>query len=225
MSDIPGARDELHRLGGILRTQLVELITALTPAADLRLLFLNDPTVADWSEPPRYHYSVVFRGERPAGVTAAALAEHAASLLGSGGWAVTTSERIAGEQRRLVVAGSREGIGIEIRTGENNSGVMYEAATPALVLETSDFQRPDPVRTSETVTPGYVLCYECDGLGWCPECGGRGWLAGPDGKRRRCPECNSERVCPICRGGGELAISQLQPFQRDFYPELRRAPE
>ncbi|MEV6095102.1 hypothetical protein [Nocardia sp. NPDC051981] len=79
--------------------------------------------------------------------------------------------------------------------------------------------RPEPVRTAETVTPGYVLCYECDGEGRCPRCHGVGWLD-DTGKRRRCPLCHARRVCPICRGEGELAISDLSTYQLGYYPEL-----
>ncbi|MEZ0067202.1 DnaJ-class molecular chaperone [Streptacidiphilus sp. MAP12-20] len=76
---------------------------------------------------------------------------------------------------------------------------------------------PEPVRTPETLTPGYVLCYECDGLGWCPACGGSGWGSGAWG---RCQLCGHEQVCPICRGSGDLAASQLSEYQRRYYPEL-----
>ncbi|MGW4249555.1 hypothetical protein, partial [Nocardia sp. NPDC004722] len=50
----------------------------------------------------------------------------------------------------------------------------------------------DPVRTAETVTPGYVLCYECDGEGRCPRCHGEGWLDNA-GKKRKCPLCHAQR--------------------------------
>lgn len=77
----------------------------------------------------------------------------------------------------------------------------------------------EPVRTAETVTPGYVLCYECDGEGRCPRCHGAGWLD-TAGKKRKCPLCHAQRVCPICRGEGELAISDLSTYQLGYYPEL-----
>ncbi|WP_157597337.1 hypothetical protein [Streptacidiphilus rugosus] len=79
------------------------------------------------------------------------------------------------------------------------------------------FRWPEPVRTPETLTPGYVLCYECDGLGWCPLCGGRGSGSGTWG---RCRECHARRVCPICQGGGQLATSELSSYQRGHYPDL-----
>lgn len=89
----------------------------------------------------------------------------------------------------------------------------------------AEFEWPDPVRTPETVTPGYVLCYECEGLGWCPSCGGRGWLDDGAGGRKRCPECHTTGSCPICQRAGQLAISQLSPYQRGYYPELPEAGE
>ncbi|AUY53813.1 hypothetical protein C2142_38930 [Streptomyces sp. CB01881] len=76
------------------------------------------------------------------------------------------------------------------------------------------------MRTPVTVTPGYVLCYECDGLGRCPGCGGRGWVPGRNRPRSRCGECGTTRVCPVCRGGGELAASGLSEYQRGYYPGL-----
>lgn len=85
----------------------------------------------------------------------------------------------------------------------------------------AEFEWPEPVRTPETVTPGYVLCYECEGLGWCPSCGGRGWLDDGAGGRKRCPECHTQGICPICQRAGQLAVSQLSPYQRGYYSELR----
>ncbi|GLW56847.1 hypothetical protein [Kitasatospora phosalacinea] len=92
------------------------------------------------------------------------------------------------------------------------------AATPR---EPEQPRRPEPVRTAETVTPGYVLCYECDGLGACDSCDGRGWLPGEPPGRRRCRVCFARRVCPVCRGGGELAVSDLSTYQLGYYPGLR----
>ncbi|MFE3188735.1 hypothetical protein ACFXHA_06970 [Nocardia sp. NPDC059240] len=84
--------------------------------------------------------------------------------------------------------------------------------------------RPEPARTSETVTPGFVLCYECDGVGRCPRCDGAGWLTDDTGEKRKCPVCHAHRVCLICRGDGQLAISRLSRYQRGYYPQLR-APD
>ncbi|MEU9077674.1 hypothetical protein [Kitasatospora sp. NPDC048538] len=81
-------------------------------------------------------------------------------------------------------------------------------------------EQREPLRTQETLTPGYVLCYECDGHCRCPRCGGRGWLPGEAGRKRRCGECRTTKVCPICWGAGELAVSDLSTYQRDYYPEL-----
>ncbi|MEU5424955.1 hypothetical protein AB0H73_05010 [Streptomyces olivoreticuli] len=221
MGEIPGAREELDRLGRALRAQLVEMITDLTPGSDLGLLFLNEPRVADWHEPLRYHYSAVFRGERPASVDAAEIASRASALLGSAGWEVAASEEIDGAKRSGVITGRHGGSSISIRAGDHTSAVLFTAQTPMPALRTPEkFQWPEPVRTLETLTPGYVLCYECDGLGACPGCGGRGRLPGEPHGRADCRECSRQRVCPICRGGGELVISRLSPYQQGYYPEL-----
>ncbi|MGW5105781.1 hypothetical protein [Nocardia sp. NPDC004123] len=222
MGEISGARAELDRLGAVLRAQLVELITDLAPETNLRLLFLDEPTIVGWSEPPRYQYSGLIRGERPATVSAADIARRAAALLGAAGWEVGEAQDSTGPKPAVVVTGQRDGIGIEVRVGDHTSAVMFSGRTPALALrDPEEFRLPDPVRTPETLSPGFVLCYECGGLGFCPECGGRGRL--PDGEM--CPECYGARVCPICQGAGQLLISELSPYQRTHYPELRGTPE
>ncbi|GAA2741157.1 hypothetical protein [Kitasatospora cinereorecta] len=221
MGETSEARGELDRLGRSLREQLVALITDLTPGADLRLLFLDEPSVADWHEPPRYHYSALFRGERPATVTAAETASRGAVLLRSAGWDVTASEVDDGGWLCSVVVAHRDGNHIRIRAGDHTSAVMFSGQTPALALRPpKPFQWPEPVRTPDTVTPGHVLCYECEGLGWCPGCGGRGWVPSEPHGLARCRECHGRRVCVICRGGGELAVSQLSDYQRGHYPGL-----
>ncbi|GAB0107155.1 hypothetical protein JMUB6875_61470 [Nocardia sp. JMUB6875] len=222
MGDISGAREELDRLGAALRAQLVELIADLTPGTDLGLLFLDEPTVADWTEPPRYQYSGLIRGERPATVAAADIVRRATALLDAAGWETGTAPDTTGARPAVVVTGHRDGNSIEVRVGEHTSAVMFSGRTPALALRAPrEFRLPDPVRTPDTVETGFVLCYECDGLGACPECGGRGRLS--DGQM--CPECLGARVCPICRGVGQLLVSGLSDYQRTQYPELRGAPE
>lgn len=221
MSEIPQAREELNRLGRSLREQMVALITDLTPGSDLHLLFLDDPLLADWHEPLRHHFSALFRGERPATVTAAEITSRAAVLLDAAGWDVTTSEEQQDGKRATVVLAHRDGNVIRVGTGDHTSAVMFSGRTPALALRApKPFQRPEPVLTAETVTPGYVLCYECEGLGWCCGCGGRGWRPGESHGRTRCRECSGRKVCPICRGGGELAVSQLSEYQRGYYPDV-----
>lgn len=221
MGEIPGAREALDRLGRVLRAQLVEMITDLTPGSGLDLLFLDRPAVADWHEPLRYHYSAMFRGEHPAGVSAAEIASRASALLGSAGWEVASSEEIDGAKRSVVITGRQDGGSINIRVGDHTSAVLFTAQTPALALHTpEEFRWPEPVRTPETLPPGYLLCYECDGLGACPGCGGRGWLPSEPHGRANCRECLGQRVCPICHGRGRLAVSGLNPFQQGYYPEL-----
>lgn len=194
MGEIPGGREELDRLGRALRAQLVELIDNLTPGADLGLLFLDEPVrrrtnIADWHEPLRHSYSAVFRGERPEGVGAADVASRAAGLLSPADWDIVgLEEEIDGTKCTYVLTARHpDGTRIEVRTGDYNSTVLYSGQTPALALrEPEEFQWPEPVRTPETLTPGYVLCYECDGLGACHGCGGRGWVPSePHGADRK----------------------------------------
>ncbi|MEU1285980.1 hypothetical protein [Kitasatospora sp. NPDC005856] len=124
---------------------------------------------------------------------------------------------------RLLVAGRRDGCGIEVRAVDHVPTLRFSGRTPAMALyESEEFQRPDPVRTAETVTAGFVLCYECDGLGWCHECGGRGWRPDATHGRVKCPACHRRRVCVICRGAAQLAVSDLSTYQRGYYPELDR---
>ncbi|MER5302528.1 hypothetical protein ABT039_24105 [Streptomyces lasiicapitis] len=220
MGAIPGAHDELKRLARALREQMVELITDLTPGSDLRLLFLDEPSIVDWHEPLWYQYSSGFDGKRPAGVGAADVASRAAALLRSAGWEVATSQETAGGNPRLVVSGRREGNEIDVRAGDHLAIVWFSARTPKMALyEPQEFEWPQPVCTPETVAAGSVLCYECDGLGWCPCCGGRSWVSSEAHGRKNCPLCYRERVCPICRGRGGLYISELSPYQRGFYAE------
>ncbi|MFJ9362863.1 hypothetical protein ACIRRA_00375 [Nocardia sp. NPDC101769] len=222
MGDISSAREELDRLGAALRAQLVGLITDLTPDTDLGLLFLDAPTVAEWAEPPRYHYSSLIRGQRPATVSAAELARRASALFAAAGWEVGETEDLSGAGPAVVITGRREGNSIEVRVSGQSSSVMFSGRTPEIaVRDPQESRPPEPVRTPETLTPGYVLCYECDGLGLCPECRGRGRLS----NGRLCPECNGSRFCPICRGAGQLAASQLSEYQRTYYPELRGGAE
>ncbi|GAA4840090.1 hypothetical protein [Kitasatospora terrestris] len=223
MGEVPGAREELERYGCVLRAQLVELIEEVTPGADLGLLFLDEPEVVDWHEPPAHGYSTVFRGERPEGVGAHDAVARGARLLGSAGWEVTgPAEEIAPAARRCVVTALHPGgVRIEVRSGDGGPGVLYSGRTPAVALrEAEEFRWPEPVRTPETVTPGFVLCYECDGLGACDCCGGRGWVPAEPHGRERCRACFARRVCPICQGAGQLAVSDLSTYQLGYYPGL-----
>ncbi|MFJ9444316.1 hypothetical protein ACIRRH_20920 [Kitasatospora sp. NPDC101235] len=224
MGPVPGAREELDRLGQALRAQLVELIDVLAPGSDLSLLFLDEPEIADWHEPLRYRYSAGgFRGKRPPNVSTADIVSRAATLLDSAGWEVATSQEDASGTPRVVVTGRHDGCSIEIRVADHGSSTWFSGQTPAMALyEPEEFQRPEPVHTAETVTAGYVLCYECDGLGWCYDCGGRGWMPDETHGRRNCPACHRRRVCVICRGAAQLSVSELSPYQRGYYPELGR---
>ncbi|WP_327063747.1 hypothetical protein OG715_01990 [Kitasatospora purpeofusca] len=234
------AREELDRLGRSLRAQMVVLITDLTVRVYLRRLDLDEPKVADARDPSRYHCSAVYQGDRPAGVTAAGTADRAGSLLRAAGWAVAVSQEDDDGMLWTVVLAHRDGSTIRVLASEDTRAVAFRGQTPALVLcppqpagqlepepepEPEPEREPGPERRPETVTPGYVLCYECDGDGRCPGCGGRGWVLRTPGRsegRRRCGECGTTRVCPICRGAGRLAISRLSTYQRGYYPDLEQ---
>nr|BEK63109.1 hypothetical protein KPHV_03360 [Kitasatospora purpeofusca] len=226
------AREELGRLGRSLREQMVVLITDLTVRVHLRRLVLDGPKVADGRDPSRYHCSAVYQGDRPAGVTAAGTADRAGSLLRAAGWEVAVSQEDDDGLLWTVVLAQRDGCTIRVLTSEDTRAVAFRGQTAALVLrppEPAGQREPEPgrepERRPETVTPGYVLCYECDGDGRCPGCGGRGWVlrtAGRSDLRRRCAECATTRFCPICRGAGQLAISLLSTYQRGYYPDLEQ---
>ncbi|MEK2491564.1 hypothetical protein WN990_18615 [Kitasatospora purpeofusca] len=226
------AREELDRLGRSLRAQMVVLITDLTVRVHLRRLVLDGPKVADGRDPSRYHCSAVYQGDRPAGVTAAGTADRAGSLLRAAGWEVAVSQEDDDGLLWTVVLAHRDGSTIRVLTSEDTRAVAFRGRTPALVLRPSQpagqpepEREPEPERRPETLTPGYVLCYECDGDGRCPGCGGRGWVLREPGRtegRRRCAECGTRRFCPICRGAGQLAISLLSTYQRGYYPDLEQ---
>lgn len=233
MGPIPGAREELDRLGRALRSQLTTMIDDLTPGSDLSLLFLDEPRIVDWHEPLRYQYAAEsFTGRRPVHVGAADIASRAAAMLTASGWrqSTTNSREDPGRTPRIVVTGRHDnGCSIEIHvTAEDDHSVSpytvwFSGRTPAMALrEPEDFRWPEPIRTAETVTSGYVLCYECDGLGWCSHCGGRGWVPDEQRGRRKCPACHRRRVCLICCGAAELATSELSSYQRGYYPELEQ---
>ncbi|MFE5212557.1 hypothetical protein [Streptomyces sp. NPDC056600] len=235
MAEVPGARAELDRLGRDLRAALVKLVEDLTPGTDLGLLPLGEPAVVDWHEPLGYRYSTTFRGHRPAGVAAAGIVPRAARSLGRAGWEVLEPAEDeeggkggepewatddTGDRYRLT-ARHPDGNVVELRVDAYGSAVLFLGRTPVTALyEPREFRWPEPVRTSATLAPGHLLCYECDGLGACDCCGGRGWLPSEPHGRGRCPQCATRRVCPICRGAGELALSQLSAYQRTQYPEL-----
>ncbi|MEU3556032.1 hypothetical protein [Streptomyces fragilis] len=231
MADIPGARAELDRLGRDLRAQLASLVQTLTPGADLDSLVLREPAVVDWHEPLGYRYSLSFRGHRPAGIAAAGIVPRAARLLARAGWDVPEPEEYAELEwatddtgdRYLLTARHPDGNLIEVRVDAYGSAVLFIGRTPVTALyEAQAFRWPEPVRTAAALTPGHLLCYECDGLGACDCCGGRGWLPSEPHGRSRCPQCAARRVCPVCGGAGELALSQLSAYQRTYYPELGR---
>ncbi|MFJ9683364.1 hypothetical protein ACIRP2_35760 [Streptomyces sp. NPDC101194] len=213
MDETSKAHDELDRLGRSLRGQLVELIADLTIRAHLRRLSLDEPKAAD-REPLRYHYSTVHQGDRPTTATAAETASRAAFLLRAAGWDVTASQEDDDGILWTVVVARRDGNGIRILTSDNTPAVVFRGQTPALALcPPQPVQQPElEAERTPDITPGYVLCYECDGLGRCPGCGGRGWALGRPHRKSRCRECGTTKVCPICRGEGQLNASTGRTF-------------
>ncbi|MFB7721488.1 hypothetical protein [Nocardia sp. NPDC056100] len=130
MGEVPGARAELDRLGNALRTQLLALITELTPDADRTLLFLDEPTPVDDEHPSAHHYATTFRGKRPDSVTAADTVRHAASLLANSGWEVSESREV----NRTLITAYRSGCTLELRIPDHTPTVLYSATTPAFPL-------------------------------------------------------------------------------------------
>lgn len=222
MAEIEGARQELDRAAECLRAELHRPAVQLTPAQGPDLYMPSDPFIVGWHELLYQHHATA-RIERPAEHYDATLATRAASLLTSAGWQVTDDVTDAGSDTELAtVTADRDGFRVRVRIQRGFGGVVYRGQTPAMSLYTPEsFVRPDPVRTPETVRRGYVLCDECDGLGWCPVCEGRGWCPNEQHGRKRCPECYKDRLCPICQGAGELEIAHLPAWKRDRYPELR----
>lgn len=224
MAELPGARAQLDRDGAWLRAQIRDLAAQLTPEQEPELP-ARDPVVTDWQEQLRYRHQVTARIERPAELNTPAVIDRAAALLQAAGWQVDKGVTPQEGYTPLVhVTGTREGFRIEVRIQEGYRGVLYTGETAERPLYTvEEFVPPEPLKTSETVSLGHVLCYECNGLGACPLCLGRGWILGDEG-RERCRECHGDRVCPVCAGVGELPIASLAKWERDQYPELRNQP-
>ncbi|MFJ8434035.1 hypothetical protein ACIQ9P_22305 [Kitasatospora sp. NPDC094019] len=230
------AREELDRLARSLRGQMVVLITDLTVRVHLRRLAFGEPKVAEGGDPSRYHRSATYQGNRPARATAAGTASRAVSLLSAAGWEVTVSQEDDDGRLWTVVLAQRDGSTVRILTSDDTPAVAFRGRTPAILLRAPQpagrpvtgpepATAPEPERAPETPTPGYVLCYECDGAGRCPGCGGRGWVLrtpGGSDRRSRCGECATRKVCPVCRGAGQLAIFDLSTYQRGYYPGLEQ---
>ncbi|MEV6069817.1 hypothetical protein AB0L82_24990 [Nocardia sp. NPDC052001] len=130
MGEVPDARAELDRLGNSLRTQLLDLITLLTPGADPTLLFLDEPTPVDDEDPAAHHYSTTFRGQRPNSITAADTIRQAATLLANSGWEVSESREV----NRTLITAYRSGCTLELRIPDHTPTVLYSATTPAFPL-------------------------------------------------------------------------------------------
>lgn len=139
-------------------------------------------------------------------------AARARAALAAAGWEVDQPRSIG---PRLAFE-ARQDDGHRVSFYAVEDGVELYGYTPEIKTAEARHVRPEPMKTAETVDPGEILCYECQGLGWCDVCEGDGWIDG-----ERCPACWGKKVCPICRGRGELTIALLSPYQRRRYPELR----
>ncbi|WP_405179651.1 hypothetical protein OG225_38760 [Nocardia sp. NBC_01377] len=219
MAHASDTRAQLDRWGAELHARIAELVALCTPEAVGEQRGLGEPEVADWHEPVRYRHSVTVRGSRDPSISPETLATRAADALVTAGWQVSAD---SGEptQSAVTVVGAAEGSVVRVRFSTSSTVVLYSGETAALALSTTPSEEPSPVRTSDDVDPGYVLCYECSGTGWCPVCRGRGWVSDEIRGRHRCPECFDRRVCPICVGAGELAVARLSPVQRANYVHL-----
>lgn len=222
MAEIAGARERLDGAAAWLRDQIRSLAGHITPEQIPEVFVPSDPMIVDWREPLKYQYLMSARVDRPVEQYDPSVIARAAALLGAAGWEV--SEEVSApskDQPVTTLIATWDDHRLRVRVQEGYGGVVYSGDTPAVSLYTPEpFTRPDPVRTPETVPRGYLLCYECDGLGWCPVCAGRGWTEDADG-RERCVECFGSRFCPICEGEGELEQDRLQDWQLNQYPELR----
>lgn len=222
MAEIDGARQRLDLARDWLRDRILDLAAELDPERVPTLRVPAEPSVVDWHTPLRYSYAFTALVAGSDEQYDPGLPERAARWLTGTGWTVATEvTRPAAGPDRTTVTGLWNDYRLRVRTEQNLGGILYMAETPAIPLAIPEpWVPPPPVRTPETVSRGYVLCYECDGAGWCPECKGRGWVESERG-RETCGECLGDRDCPVCRGHGELAVNRLQDWQRNQYPDLR----
>ncbi|MGW6915587.1 hypothetical protein ACWGB8_17470 [Kitasatospora sp. NPDC054939] len=226
MSEVPATDMELRRLGRTLLAQVRTIAAQVTSEAVIPESALPDaPEVAEWTDPLRYRFVLRTQTGLDADVSADEAVRRTVGAFTTGGFDIVEERRADTVAPRVVVTGSRAGFRIDVRVWPATGDVVYAGVTPTVALRAPQApERPDPVRTAETVEPGHVLCYECDGLGWCPACSGLSWVLNDAGLRRRCPECREQRVCPICRGAGQLQIDRLRRAERAFYPELADPP-
>ncbi|WP_343239026.1 hypothetical protein [Streptomyces sp. SID9124] len=219
---MPASDAELRRLGRGLLAQVRTIAAQVTPEAVIPESALPDaPEVAEWTDPPRCRCALRAQTGLGAGISADETVRRAVEAFTTGGFEVVEERRAGLVAARVVVSGSRAGFRIDVRVWPATGDVVYAGVTPTVALSAPRAsERPEPVRTTESVEPGHVLCYECEGLGWCPACGGLSWVLDGAGLRQRCRECQEQRVCPVCRGAGQLQTGRLRRAERAFYPEL-----
>ncbi|MFF2778917.1 hypothetical protein ACFVU3_28980 [Streptomyces sp. NPDC058052] len=220
MPEEPATGAELRRLGLMLLAQVRIIAAHVTPTVVISESALPEaPEVAEWTEPLRYRFALRVQIGLDADLSADEIVRRAVEAFSTGGFDIVEERRTGTVAARVVVTGSRAGFRIAMNVWPATGDVVYAGATPAVALR-APRARPAPVGTAETVEPGHVLCYECDGLGWCPACYGFSWVVNDTGLRQSCPECQNYRICPICRCAGQLQIARLRRAERAFYPEL-----
>ncbi|MFD3696882.1 hypothetical protein ACFWUZ_12140 [Streptomyces sp. NPDC058646] len=223
MGEIPGARARLDREVAAVFDCLRSLAELLTPGQVPDLAVPREPFRDGGTVPATYHYSAVHRVDArearpPRSAYGPELAFLAGGFLRADGWVTSEGTRRPGTGAgSTVVNGERGGARVGVSVAHDRSSVLYTGRTSAVALyEPEPHVRPEPVVTARTLSSGYALCYECDGLGWCPACEGQGWVLGsspgpPAGPVPRdphrlglCPLCSARRICPVCRGAGQL---------------------
>ncbi|CAM5436720.1 hypothetical protein GCM10010329_52310 [Streptomyces spiroverticillatus] len=228
MAEIPGAREELERAAHWIRDRMREVAAEPAPGQELGLSLPSYPSIVDWHEPLSYQYTFHARPELPGGRYDPTVPARAAAWFAArGGWTVTQEQGekeaprpYIGTVRFHAVVGTKDGCELAVRTARGNGWITLWGTSPRIALYPPYvIVRPEPVVTPETLDPGYLLCYECDGLGHCPGCYGLGWVPDEERGRKRCPCCQFTPVCVICKGRGQLLPSLLSPYQRGYYRE------
>ncbi|MBF6327533.1 hypothetical protein [Nocardia transvalensis] len=219
MAENEQARQWLDRAAEYLRAQLQWLGAQVVPGSVPHVVIPSHPSAVDWQQPPQHRFEALAKLSAPYDP---AFVDRAAHALETTGWAVRVQRSDDPDAVGVVaVVGTRDGYTVQVRTEEGYGGVVLLGETPSVVVYQSEpSTAPLPKVTSDTVSKGAVLCYECDGLGACPVCHGRGWTKGGPSGRRRCRECLGARVCPVCGGAGELSIAELSDEARAQYPDL-----
>ncbi|MEV6135823.1 hypothetical protein AB0L63_07105 [Nocardia sp. NPDC051990] len=217
MAEIEEVRQWLDRAAEFLRGQLHWFGGQIAPGAVPHVAIPAHPSRVDNTDPGRYRFEAVANLTWRDDPTAVHRAAH---VLRTTGWTVDM-HRDPDFPTVVTVVGIKDGYRMQARTEEGYGGIVLLGETPDVVLYEDDpLPTPPPAVTPETLSPGALLCYECDGLGHCPVCKGRGWTKGGSTGRIRCRECLGSKVCPVCGGAGEVAVTDLTEEARAHYPDL-----